>query len=239
MSDYDTSNNEILEKQEKQEKQTEFWGSNPNVLFQNIHELFPNENMDYIQNINAITRLVIVLVVVSFVLSKSVRLLLIGVATLVFIYAVYFYQNKRKEEFSNQLDDILDDLNVDKNDVFAEPTSSNPFGNVLVTDVELNPDKKPAPPAFNYNVNESIIEQTKKMVEEANPSQPNIREKLFKDLGEELSLEQSLRQFHSNANTSVVNDQTGFAEFCYGNMVSCKEGNLFACAKNASNYNLY
>ena len=236
MSEYDSSNNDILE---KEEVKVEFWGHNPNVLFQNVHELFPNENMTYTQNINAITRLVILLVIISLFLTKSTRLLLIGIATLVFIYAVHFYHNKRKEQFENPVDEVLDTHGIETDDVFAEPTSSNPFGNVLVSDVMLNPDKKPAPPAFNANVNESIIEQTKKMVEDHHPSQPDIREKLFKDLGEELTLEQSLRQFHSNPNTSVVNDQTGFAEFCYGNMVSCKEGNLFACTKNASNYNLY
>ena len=77
------------------------------------------------------------------------------------------------------------------------------------------------------------------MVQDLNPDQPNISDKLFKDLGEQYVFEQSLRQFHSNPNTQIVNDQTGFAEFCYGNMVSCKEGNLFACARNLTNYNLY
>ena len=91
----------------------------------------------------------------------------------------------RKEQFENPVDEVLDTHGIETDDVFAEPTSSNPFGNVLVSDVMLNPDKKPAPPAFNANVNESIIEQTKKMVENHHPSQPDIREKLFKDLGEE------------------------------------------------------
>ena len=65
------------------------------------------------------------------------------------------------------------------------------------------------------------------------------QDKLFKDLGEQYTFEQSLRQFHSNPNTRIPNDQKSFAEFCYGNMVSCKEGNLFACARNKMNHNLY
>ena len=144
-----------------------------------------------------------------------------------------------KEEFGNITDDIIKENDIDTDDVFDSPTSSNPFSNVLVTDIEYNPEKKPAPPAFQSDINDSIVEQTKNMIEKMNPGQDNIKEKLFKDLGEELTLEQSLRQFHSNANTMVVNDQTGFAEFCYGDMVSCKEGNLFACARNRINHNLY
>ncbi len=118
--------------------------------------------------------------------------------------------------------------------------SSNPFGNVLVTDYIYDPKRKPAPPAFNQKVNDDIIEKAKEVVRNANPNQPDITEKLFKDLGDQYVFEQSLRPFHSTASTTIPNDQQSFSEFCYGSMVSCKEGNAFACAKNnAGNYNLY
>ena len=57
-----------------------------------------------------------------------------------------------------------------------------------------------------------------------------------KDLGEQFVFEQSLRPFHSNPSTTIPNDQQGFAEFCYGSMVSCKEGNMFACARNLARH---
>ena len=38
--------------------------------------------------------------------------------------------------------------------------------------------------------------------------------------------------FYATANTRVPNDQKDFAEFCYGDMVSGKEGNDFALMKN-------
>jgi hypothetical protein len=237
MSQYDASENEIII--EKKEREIEFWGENPNILLQTLHEMFPTPNMSYNQNLNAITRLIIILTTISFICSQNTRLIIILLFTLAFIYAIHHYQNKMKEEFGNITDDIIKENDIDTDDVFDSPTSSNPFSNVLVTDIEYNPEKKPAPPAFQSDINDSIVEQTKNMIEKMNPGQDNIKEKLFKDLGEELTLEQSLRQFHSNANTMVVNDQTGFAEFCYGDMVSCKEGNLFACARNRINHNLY
>ena len=40
-----------------------------------------------------------------------------------------------------------------------------------------------------------------------------------------------MRPFYSTANTTIPNDQGAFADFCYGSMVSCKEGNPFACTK--------
>jgi hypothetical protein len=89
-------------------------------------------------------------------------------------------------------------------------------------------------------VESDILKQAKKMVQDANPGQPDIAKKLFTDLADEFEFEQSMRPFHSTANTMIPNDQGAFAEFCYGNMVSCKEGNMFACARNdMSRYNNY
>ena len=48
-----------------------------------------------------------------------------------------------------------------------------------------------------------------------------------------------MRNFYSMPNTKVCSDQKKFAEFCYGNMPSCKEGNEFQCAKNNQRYLLY
>ena len=51
-------------------------------------------------------------------------------------------------------------------------------------------------------------------------------------MGSNFEFEQSLRPFHSTPSTTIPNDQGAFAEFCYGSMISCKEGNEFACARN-------
>lgn len=139
-----------------------------------------------------------------------------------------------------QADVVLKQANISRDpNVFDKPNSNNPFSNVLIPDYEYNPGKKPAPPAFNENTNDQILEQAKKLVSELNPGQPDIAEKLFRDLGEQYVFEQSMRQFSSNPSTTIPNDQTGFAEFCYGSMVSAKEGNLFAAARNLPRYNNY
>jgi homoserine dehydrogenase len=133
---------------------------------------------------------------------------------------------------------IINDPSYNKNrtltrkDVFDTVTSQNPFSNVLLPDLEYNVNKKPAPPAYASDINSDILMKAKQTVKELNPDQPDISEKLFKDLGEQLEFEQSMRNFYSNPNTTVCNDQAAFAEFCYGSMISCKEGNLFACARN-------
>ena len=58
---------------------------------------------------------------------------------------------------------------------------------VMLTDINGNPNKKPAAPAFNPVVTEDINNATKKFVSD-NFNDPTIEEKLFKDLGDNFSL---------------------------------------------------
>ena len=132
--------------------------------------------------------------------------------------------------------DYIEENDLDNPDVFQQPTSTNPFSNVLVSDIKYNPDKKAALPAYDQIIEDEINNKVKDSIQELNPDLPNIKDKLFKDLGEEMAFEQSMRQFYSNPSTTIPNDQTAFANFCYGNMTSCKEGNSFACGKYAQNY---
>ena len=216
-----------------------FWSNNPNILLQHM-ELFPVETMSFEQKLNAITRGIVLLSIIALVISRDIRFLIVMIFTILSVYLFYERESDRikktavSEQFENPADLILKQASpeLSKDDVFDEPDSSNPFGNALVTDYEYNPKKKPAPPAFNAGVNEKILKQAKTLVQELNPDQPNISDKLFRDLGEQYVFEQSLRQFTSNPSTTIVNYQTGFADFCYGSMTSCKEGNLFSCARN-------
>jgi hypothetical protein len=140
------------------------------------------------------------------------------------------------ENFENPALDTLKEAKFDSTAVFEKPTSVNPLSNVLLPDYDFNPNKKPAPPTSSENTKSLILENAKQLVADANPGQPNIVEKLFTDLGDQLGFEQSMQQFVSNPSTTIPNDQTAFAEFCYGNMISCKEGNQFACARNLDRY---
>ena len=219
-----------------------FWGEDPNILFQSV-DFFPIDSMGYNQNLNAITRLVIIITFIGFIFTRNFRLIIIGIITLAAIYILFTIQQKnnkareqKKENFKNPAKELLNQKSVSFVDTFEEPSSTNPFSNVLITDYEFNPDKKPAPPSFNPNVNDDILNIAKQTVIELNPGQPDIADKLFRDLGEQYTFEQSLRPFYSTASTTIPNDQKAFADFCYGSMISCKEGNPFACARNLSRY---
>ena len=231
-----------------------FWSENPNVLLNGsyITEFFPANDMTYNQKLNAITRSIIVLSIAFFVWQKNARSIAFGILSIFAIYLVHHYQDLEKKKTENKKDAFtgLDKQTSDNSpalavvgdelskisplEVFDEPTAQNPFSNVLITDVNGNTKKKPAPPAYNDQINKNILAAAKDAVMQANPEQPEISDKLFKDLGEQLTFEQSMRQFYSNPSTSTPDDQKAFAEFCYGSMISCAEGNKFACARNAA-----
>ena len=241
----------MTQKIKRVRRQVPFWGENPNVLFQQpyMFEFFPIDGMTYEQKLNAITRTVITLSIVSILVTNSMRTLLFSIVTIGAIYTLHHYhsqqqaKNDKKKQLSEGFEDapVTEDLFKKHNmpvpeGIFTEPESTNIFGNVLVTDYDYNPNKKPAPPAFNKNVEKDILTQAKQFVADANPDHTDIADKLFKDAGSELMFEQSLRPFNSNPSTTIPNDQAGFAEFCYGSMISCKEGNQFACARNLARH---
>lgn len=226
-----------------------FWSDNPNIIFdiKYLTEFFPIESMTYNQKLNAISRTILFLTIISFIYNRSFRTLLIGAITLFSIFLLHYYhtlesqksvglKNRNNVEgvegFANPALEVLKGYPINPAQTFDKPSSHNPFSNVLIPDYEYNTQKKPAPPAFNQNVNTSILEQAKQLVIDQNPGQSDIADKLFTDLGEQFVFEQSLQPFYSNPATTIPNDQAGFSDFCYGSMVSCKEGNLFACARN-------
>ena len=228
----------------------DFWVNNPNVLFQKeyIFEFYPTEKMSHNQKLNTITRVIILLSIILFLITRNIWVLLVSAITIFSIYLYYkkdFTEKEKRileEGYDNPTQVYLKNNGKPippKTNLFQIPDTKNPFSNILIPDYEYNPEKKPAPPCSNEIVNTVILEQAKNLVKEQNQGQPDITEKLFKNLNEELNFEQSLRPFHSTTNTTIPNDQAGFIDFCYGNSISCKEGNLFACARNTSHYTLY
>ena len=136
-------------------------------------------------------------------------------------------KNLKKEGFTdNQLYNYL-------RTSFTEPTQSNPVMNVLLPEINGNPDRPRAAPSFIPTVENDINNKTKEFIA-SNFNDPNIDEKLFKDLGDNFNFEQSMHAWHPMPNTMVENDQKSFAEFCYGDMISCRdeENNEIACVNN-------
>jgi len=239
----------------------QFWINDPTILFNKeyIFDLWPTSKMHYEEKLNAITRLIILISILGYILTMSTRIIFIGIITLVIIFILYKMKKQKltkkilDEGFTingNDVSDLVDkpkSISTDKlgsilNSEFKEGTKRNPFSNVLLTDILDEPERKAAPPAFNPDVDQKITKDIKRSVQLMNPGIKNTSKQLYGDLYEEFNLDQSNRVFFSTANTRVVNDQGAFGKYLYGDMPSAKESNPegnIQREKDAFRYNLY
>jgi hypothetical protein len=234
-----------MDSKTKKEEKVPFWGDDPNVIlnFEYIMELYPSESMTSAQKLNAITRSVVLLTIIGSFFTNPIRLWIIALMTIAAVWYLHYYQKTTKrvkfkdEAFTNkeEIKNVIDRKDLPQ-DIFSNPDANNPFGNTLLTDYDAPDKKRPAPPSYNKNINDKIVTQAKQAILDNNPEQPHITNRLFSGLDDDLAFEQSMRPFYTMPSTTIPNDQGSFAEFCYGSMVSCKEGNSFACARNMTRY---
>jgi len=233
-----------------------FWSNDPTVLFNKdyIFELWPTINMCYEQKLNAITRLIILVTILGYILTMSSRIIFVGILTLAIIFVLF---NMRKKKLTKEMmaegfvvqgsgngssDTNAIPLDTILKDEYKEGNKKNPFSNVLLTEIMDSPDRKAAPPAFNVDVDEDITKNIKRSVQFMNPDIKNTNKQLYGDLWQNFELDQSNRAFFSTANTKVSNDQSAFSKFLYGSMPSGKESNAdgaFARVQDNYRYTLY
>jgi len=217
-----------------------FWSNDATVLFNKdyIFELWPTTSMCYEQKLNAITRLIILITILGYILTMSSRIIFVGILTLVVIFVLFNMRKKKltkemmnegflvqgsKNDSPNTTDSIP--LDTILKDEYKEGNKKNPFSNVLLTEIMDNPDRKAAPPSFNVDVDEDITKNIKRSVQFMNPDIKNTNKQLYGDLWQNFELDQSNRIFYSTANTKVTNDQSAFGKYLYGTMPSAKESN--------------
>ena len=222
---------------------TQFWTNEPTILFNKEYmlDLWPSSNMNYEQKLNAITRLIIVVSILGYILTMSTKIIFVGIITLVIIFVLFKLKKQKltkemlNEGFKvqgNEVTGMFDKTLSTTNPVtletvlkseFKEGTKRNPFSNVLLTEIMDEPDRKSAPPSFHPDVDEKITKDDKRSVQLMNPEIKNTSKQLYGDLYEEFNLDQSNRVFFSTANTRVNSDQGAFGKFLYGDMPSAKE----------------
>lgn len=215
---------------------TEFWVNNPMILFQkdNINQLWPKTTMTSNEKLNAITRLIIILTILGYLITNNLRVGITGVITLAII-VILFYVQQNKE---HKLKDVKEGFTSTKlytklKDNFTNPTVKNPVMNVMLPEINDDPNRKAAAPAYNRAVEKQINACTEKSVAKQLGGGSDLEKKLFSNLGDSFNFENdAMHTFYATPNTRIPNDQHGFAEFCYGDMISSKEGNPLALERN-------
>jgi len=215
---------------------TKFWLEDPSVLFNQsqIMQLWPRADMSQNQKLNAVSRTVILLTIVGYAFSRRYQILVSGLAALLITLLVF-----KNTAGGDSVKEGLAILSTSKiapelpAPQFTEPTQNNPMMNVLLPQIQDEPKRESAAPSFNPEVEAVINDKTQDFVVEQFNNDPKIKELLFSDLSDKMVFDQSMRNFYSTANTTIPNDQGAFAQFCYGEAISCKENNALACERNS------
>ena len=174
--------------------------------------------MDSNAKLNAITRLVVLLSVAAFAMTMAIKFLAVGLLTVAAL-AVYQSMTKRppnREAFTPQ------ELKE-----HTTPTEKNPLMNVLLPELNGNPNRKPALKSYLPETNDLIKAKVKAAISK------DVDPRIFRGTNDELDLEYSMRNFYTMPNTTVPNNQAEFADFCYGDMISAKDGDPQALARNS------
>jgi hypothetical protein len=222
---------------------TPFWSNDPTILFNkdSITQLWPTPQMPFEIKLNSISRLVCLLTILGFLFTKNWNIIIIGILTLVSIFLIYKFRKQKivssllqKEGFiMNSLSPTSEPIQAKTTNPitldsalrsdFYPTTKKNPFGNVLLTDIMDNPDRKAAAPSFNPDVHDDINSMVKKQTQMLNPDIKNTNKQIYGDLKDNYDLDMSMMQFYTTANSRVTNDQGAYAEYLYGNMYSGKD----------------
>ena len=82
---------------------TKFWLNDPNVLLDRNHitEIFPDKNFSLAQKLNAITRLVIVMTILGYLFTRSVKILVSAAIIFLVIVVIMFKTKVKKKVFLN------------------------------------------------------------------------------------------------------------------------------------------
>lgn len=260
-----------------------FWVNEPLILFRHEHLSFwPSSQQTFSEKLNSMTRLILVLTLLGYIVSRSIPIVITGSVSLGLLVVLYYVKTKEGMTPNMRLHHVMGDtkgsptlntvqdssldtanrthwypqhrpsthdthtsvgngnpvghekhaIHVDRADKRPReareqaPTKTNPMMNVMMTDYKDRPHRPRAQPAFSPNVRDAIHAKTKESIEE------NLEQKLFHDLGDEINFEHAMNRFTTNPSTTIVNDQKAFAEFCYGNMSSCKDGEVDKCFSN-------
>lgn len=185
-----------------------FWTHDYSILFrQDQLKFWIDDTMTVDEKLNAITRFVILLSLVGFIITQTFKFLWIGMITLLLIVA--YKETQKPEAFTQPISQ------------HTVPTKSNPLMNVLLPEINGDPKRKKALKSYTPETEQKII----RVVKESLPKD------VTKGINNEMDLEYSMRNFYTTASTTIPNDQEGFGKFCYGDMISAKEGNEHALMK--------
>ena len=187
-----------------------FWVNEPTILFNKkyITQIWPYSYLTYEEKLNAVTRFVILMTTLGYILINKVIIVVLGLIVIGSIVILH----KQKEGMFFPYYGVNDQKNIEQN---------NPFGNVLMTDYKYNPNKPEVNKEYTPDLEKNLNKSIKDFIVQENSDNNEINN-LFNNVGDQFSFEQNNRQFFTNPSTTIPNKQDDFLKFCFGKFTSEK-----------------
>jgi hypothetical protein len=161
-----------------------------------------------------LNKLIIFISIMSLILYLNCGKISVLITGFICVFIISYVKNDKSKRFES----FFNGNNSRDNLAKTDPTKENPLMNVDLS--KDNPNRPPADKSYLTDVENKIKNFVK---ENANES---VNDNLFRDVGDEMELNNSMRQFYTTPNTTIPNDQKSFGNFCYGNMPSDKDKHI-------------
>lgn len=161
-----------------------------------------------------LNKLIVFISIMSLILYLNCGKISVLITGFISVFLISYVKNDKSKRFES----FFNGNNCQDNLAKINPTKENPLMNVDLS--KDNPNRPPADKSYLTDVENKIKNFVK---ENANES---VNDNLFRDVGDEMELNNSMRQFYTTPNTTIPNDQKSFGNFCYGNMPSDKDKHI-------------
>jgi hypothetical protein len=173
---------------------TDLWYHNPKILLENVDQFFPNKKLNRIEKINSLARFSIYYSILLILLGQDSKWL--SVSVIILLISTFLGTTEKFVSINNKSD----------SNNCTKPTKENPFMNYTLGDLMENTNRSAA----------CKYEDSKEKIRK------EFRSHLYSDSSDIWGKFITDRNFYTMPNTEIVNDQTGFALWCFGNSGECK-----------------
>ena len=173
------------------------WFNDPTELFKKskVLQFWPSANQPGDERINSSTRFIMYLSTVLYLVNRDPRVFVLAAMVIGTMYVLYKTGHiKAAHPFNKPTADC------------QTPTEDNPMANVLLSDYTEDPNR---PAACYYP---TVSDEVSSLLDDTFPYDSGRSRSPLPKYQKKFGA----RQFFSNPATMIPNDQTAFAEFCYG-----------------------
>jgi hypothetical protein len=114
-----------------------FWINNPKILIDEYQEIIPNNKMTINTFYNTITRLLLYLIIINYLLFKNIIFIIILIIIIIYIIILNYNYNNNNNNKINKINNI-NKTNNDNKPECRDSTVNNPMANPYVVGSKLN-----------------------------------------------------------------------------------------------------